>query len=141
VVAVAAGRAGDRWRAPVAGPQAARAGRGVGRVLAAVRPARRAHAVPVVRHRAPVCLGQREPAVVQPAVPAVAAGGVAAAARAPAGALVPRAAAGGDPRGGWLAAAEVGDAVLAGQPAVDRAAAADPPGPVPRVAPAGADAS
>src|SRR5690606_37741293 len=110
--------------------------RGGGRVLAAVRPARRADAVPVVRHRAPVRLGQREPVAVRPVVPAVAAGRLADAARTPAQALVPRAAAGGDPRGGWLADAEVGDAVLAGQPAVDRAAAADPPGPASRMAPA-----
>src|SRR5690606_40907364 len=83
----------------------------------------------------------REPAAVRPAVPAVAAGGVADAARAPARTRVPRAAAGGGHRRGLRPVAEVGDAVLAGQPAVDRAAAADPPGPVPRVAPAGAGAS
>src|SRR5690606_12675477 len=85
--------------------------------------------------------GQREPAAVRPAVPAVAAGGVADAARTPGGALVPRTTAGGGHRRGRRPAAEMGDAVLAGQPAVDRAAAADPPGPASRMAPAGAGAS
>ena len=61
--------------------QAARAGRAGVAVVDAVRAARPADAVHLVRHRASRRLGQPEPAAVQSAVPAVAAGSVARCAR------------------------------------------------------------
>src|SRR5690606_37791839 len=133
---VAAGRVGGGCRDPAARALAAAPAGCRGRcLLAAGRRTRPVDAVPVVRHRAPLRLGQREPAAVRSPGAGPAARRVATHGGARSRNVVPPAPGGGVRGRGGRAAAEVGAAVLAGQRSMDRAAAAGAPGLVARVPP------